>query len=113
MRIANIILYRKNRVQPETIQALQDAIDSGRDVTMIQVDDSELDAFTVLQVTTKEVKAMAPPAPAPPPEPEAPPSPSDEEGEDAMRAALEAGTTRVAPAAAAKKGAAKKAAAAK
>jgi hypothetical protein len=88
VRIVNIVLVRKNRIQPETIEALQDAIDSGRDVSMIFVDDTELDAIVPLQITAKEVKAMraAQPQPQqPPPPPPPPPITKDADLAQALR----------------------------
>jgi len=100
-RVINIILVRKNRIQPQTIAALEEAISSGRDITMIHVDDSELDAIVPLQLTAREVKALREAQPrSQTPAPAAPAPQSD----GALEQALADGAKRTA----AKKSAAKK-----
>jgi hypothetical protein len=44
--LRSVILYHSKRVRPDTLRRIKEAIDSGDNAQMIEVDPSEMDCFT-------------------------------------------------------------------
>lgn len=44
--LRSVILYHSKRVRPDTLRRIKEAIDSGENAQMIEVDPSEMDCFT-------------------------------------------------------------------
>ena len=85
MNVKTIMLYNNRKFRPQTVDAIEAALNGDKDCVCIPVDVSELNSFTQLTVMTPIVKTLRPPdAPKPPP---APPKKEDMSEKDQRKAA--------------------------